>query len=266
MTDSIGGNRPRLLEYPICPGFRAFSTMRQGGAGTGTYASMNITHYCDDDPQTVAENRRRLCSVLGIPDQRLFLPRQTHGTRRILIDKDFLQSDTTEQNRRLDDADAIITDEPGVCIGVSTADCIPVLVCDPIRRVSAAIHAGWRGTAARIVALTLADLRDRLGCVPARMHAVIGPGISPEAFEVGDEVYEAFSAADFPMDIIATRRGAKWHIDLPVANFLQLEKAGLRLEHIRMSGICTFGNPDLFFSARRLGIRSGRIFNGILMQ
>jgi copper oxidase (laccase) domain-containing protein len=94
---------------------------------------------------------------------------------------------------------------------------------------------------------------------------VIGPCISLDAFEVGDEVYEAFSSADFPMHLIAKRHTEKWHIDLWEANRLQLLACGLRPENITLSGVCTYTSHDRFFSARRLGIKSGRIFNGIII-
>lgn len=265
MTDPASFPRPQWLEYPLAGGFRAFSTRRAGGVGTAAYATMNLTHYCGDDPAAVAENRRRLCAGLGIGADRLVLPRQTHGTDSLVVDRAFLALDATERDRRLDAVDAVLTDVPGVCIGVSTADCIPVLVADPVRRAAAAIHAGWRGMAAGIVPLALGRLTGELGCRPDDLRAVVGPGIGPEAFEVGDEVYDAFSRAGFDMEHIAFRRGAKWHIDLPAAAFLQLEAAGLPLDGIMMSGICTYSQPDEFFSARRLGLRSGRIFNGILM-
>ncbi|MCH5181188.1 MAG: peptidoglycan editing factor PgeF [Prevotellaceae bacterium] len=240
--------------------------MRQGGASVGAYASLNITHYCGDSAQAVAENRKRLCAALGLSDDRLILPRQTHGTAHVIIDEAFLALPRAEQSGRLEGVDAVVCRVPNVCIGVSTADCIPILLADPVSGTSAAVHAGWRGTVERIAARCIEMMQAEAGCKPENLHAVVGPGIGMEAFEVGDEVYERFAAAGFPMHVVAARRGAKWHIDLPAANFLQLEAAGLPLDHIRMSGICTFSHPDQFFSARRLGLHSGRIFNGILMQ
>ena len=97
------------------------------------------------------------------------------------------------------------------------------------------------------------------------LRAVIAPGISVAAFEVGDEVYDAFAAAGFPMDVVARRMG-RWHIDLNVANFLQLEAAGVPLDRIQVSSYCTYTECDRFFSARRLGIQSGRLYTGILLR
>ena len=103
------------------------------------------------------------------------------------------------------------------------------------------------------------------GTEAAMLRAVIAPGISVAAFEVGDEVYDAFAAAGFPMDVVARRMG-RWHIDLNVANFLQLEAAGVPLGRIQVSSYCTYTECDRFFSARRLGIQSGRLYTGILLR
>jgi YfiH family protein len=252
---------PQLLEYNLHPDVTAFSTMRGGGVGTGTYSSFNITHYCGDNPENVAANRALLCEKLSIDDTRLILPHQTHGTERLMIDAAFLALDKETQAERLKGVDAIYTREAGICIGVSTADCVPILIYDATTRTAAAIHAGWRGTLNRIAEKTASEISHDL----TRARAVIGPCISLDAFEVGDEVYEAFSSADFPMHLIAKRYTEKWHIDLWEANRLQLLACGLRPENIIISGVCTYTSHDRFFSARRLGIKSGRIFNGIII-
>lgn len=152
-----------------------------------------------------------------------------------------------------------------VCIGVSTADCIPILLYDPEHHAAAAVHAGWRGTVMRIAEKSIRQMTLDYGTRPELLEAVIGPGISQEAFEVGDEVYDAFREAGFPMSEIA-RKQEKWHIDLWAANYLQLENCGLRINHIQVSGICTYRHCEEYFSARRLGIASGRIFTGIILH
>lgn len=246
-----------LLEYPLGSGARAFSTTRCGMEGTGNYAGFNLTHYCGDAPEHVRRNRAALCTALGITDERLILPRQTHGdtVRRVATGREPLQG-----------VDALITNEKGFCIGVSTADCVPVLLYDEDNAACGAVHAGWRGTVARITAKAVEAMRQAFATSPSRLRAVIGPSISQAAFEVGDEVYDAFQEAAFPMDRMARRMNGKWHIDLWAANFQLLESAGLPLENIFVCGICTYEHSDRFFSARRLGINSGRIFNGILLR
>ena len=167
--------------------------------------------------------------------------------------------------------DAVITDEPGLCVCVKTADCIPVLLYDTRKRVVAAVHAGWRGTVARIVQKTVRQMQP---LNPEDIHAIIGPGISLEWFEVGEEVYEAFKAAGFPMERIGKRYPTKalpqrgsgegaWHIDLWEANRWLLEEMGIRDTYIK--GICTRACMD-FYSARRETINTGRNYNGIFIN
>ena len=257
-----------LLEYRTGTGTRAFSTMR--GGGPGNYMGFNITDYCGDDAGHVAECRAKLCERLGIDDSHLLLPRQTHSDKTLCIDNEFIAMPQKEQKALLQGIDAVITDLPRTCIGVSTADCIPVLFHDQRRHAIAAVHAGWRGTVARIAEKTVAAMVATYGCNPQDMVAVIGPGISLEAFEVGDEVYDTFNESGFPMEKIArlyptTNGGSKWHIDLWEANRLQLATCGIPLENIEVAAICTYKEHERFFSARRLGIESGRIFSGIML-
>lgn len=254
-----------LSYYDMAPDVVAFSTTRQGGCSTGNYASLNINPYCGDDEGHMAANREALCQLLGISGDRLVMPHQTHQTRVACIDEAFMALPQAERQTALEGIDALMTNLPGVCIGVSTADCIPLLLHDPLHRAICAIHAGWRGTVARIVQQAVRAMSATYGTRPADLTAQIGPGISLDSFEVGQEVYDAFAVAGFDMPTIS-RKYAKWHIDLPECNRLQLLASGLRAERIRLSGICTYKACDTYFSARRLGIRSGRIFTGILCR
>ena len=259
----------KILEYDIGTGARAFSTMR--GEGTGNYDGFNITPYCGDSPLHVATCRTSLCAQLGITDSQLILPYQTHSDKVAVIDSHFLQLSNEEQHKALQGIDAVVTELPHICIGVSTADCIPVLLHDRKRNVIAAIHAGWRGTVAGIVKKSIEVMRSCYNSHAHDIRAIIAPGISIDAFEVGDEVYEEFCKAGFTMEQIARRYpvtagGEKWHIDLWEANSLLLQQCGVARENIHIAGVCTYRNHSDFFSARRLGIKSGRIFNGILLK
>jgi YfiH family protein len=158
-----------------------------------------------------------------------------------------------------------MTNLRGVCIGVSTADCIPILLYDSEHHAACAVHAGWRGTVARIAEKAVAAMRNTFASQPEKMCAVIGPGISLQNFEVGDEVYDIFMKQGFSMEKIA-ERFQKWHIDLPLCNSLQLQSCGIAEERIQMSGICTYDSCHDYFSARRLGINSGRIFTGAVIR
>ncbi|MBR3856148.1 MAG: peptidoglycan editing factor PgeF [Bacteroidaceae bacterium] len=256
----------KLLEYNMGEGVKAFSTTRDGGVSSGAYAGFNITHYCGDNPEAVARNRATLCAWLALDDDRLLLPRQTHGDSVLCVDEAFLARVPEERAALLHGVDAVVTNVPRLCIGVSTADCVPVLLYDAVRGCVAAVHAGWRGTLARIVEKAVRTMQQRYSCSSDAIKAVVGPSISPDAFEVGEEVYAAFRDAGFPMDSIARKYGHKWHIDLWEANRLQLLACGLDNEAVRLSGVCTYSRCDEFFSARRLGINSGRIFSGIMVE
>lgn len=272
-------NTPVLHRYDMGPEVTAFSTTRMGGYGHGAYGGMNINRWCGDDPKTIIRNMAALGNVLW-PERhsvsiasghrehrkrRIVFPHQTHRTRVALVDEKLLATDAAERDKALDDTDALMTGVEDVCIGVSTADCIPVLLYDSEHRAACAVHAGWRGTVARIAEKAVRAMTNTFGTDPAQLKAVIGPGISCDAFEVGDEVYEAFADAGFRMEAIS-RRKDKWHIDLWECNRLQLTDAGVQPDSITVDGTCTYANHDKFFSARRLGTASGRIFTGIIVR
>ncbi len=248
---------PQLTYYNMGTGVTAFSTTRQGGCSTGNYAAFNINGYCGDDEVHIAANKVALCGLLGIDSNRLVMPHQVHDCVVRRIDG--------PQQGVIEGVDAVMTDVPQLCIGVSTADCIPVLLYDSTHRAISAVHAGWRGTVLRIVQKAVEAMCHAYGTAPADLQAVIGPGISLDSFEVGDEVYDQFLSAGFDMQPIS-RREAKWHIDLPMCNRLQLMEAGVPADHIQMTNICTYQQYDRYFSARRLGIQSGRIYTGILIK
>ena len=264
--------QPQLHFYDFDEGVKAFSSTRQGGCSEGNYSAFNINHYCGDSEEAIQKNRSSLCQFLGIPDDRLVMPHQVHQTEIVTIDDAFLKLSASERKAKLEGVDALMTKLAGVCIGVSTADCIPVLLYDRVQRVSCAVHAGWRGTVKRIVEKAVAAMISVYGSCPSDIVAQIGPGIHLESFEVGDEVYEAFAQEGFEMASISKRFPVanhsdheKWHIDLPLCNRQQLLASGIPSSQIAVSEICTYQHSETYFSARRLSINSGRIFTGILI-
>lgn len=248
----------RMLVYGILKPYTnisCFSTTRHGGCGEGAYATFNCTHYCGDCPENVKANLEILSASLPKRPRVFVIPRQTHTTNvRVITDV------PTEEE--LQNVDAVVTHLKDFCLCVSTADCVPILIYDTKKQVIAAVHAGWRGTVGRIVEKTLEVMKSHYGIEGKNVVACIGPSISLEAFEVGDEVYSAFAEANFDMDRIA-KKYEKWHLDLWEANRMQLLAHGVLPENIEVSGICTYQNHEEFFSARRLGIKSGRILSGI---
>lgn len=261
---------PELLGFELLrqtlPGCFHFVTTRQGGVSQGAYATLNCTHYCGDNPEHVRLNRERLLQAFPQPPKALAIPHQTHGTTVRALDDTFFRLDEGQQSALLEGVDALATRTPGLCLAISTADCVPILIADVQTNAVAAIHAGWRGTVAGIARQTIATLQQTFGSRPADLVAGIGPSISPQAFEVGDEVYQAFADAGFPMERIAFRhpQSGKWHVDLWEANRLQLLQQGLSPSHIEVASLCTYSQPERFFSARRLGPQSGRLLSGIM--
>ena len=198
-------------------------------------------------------------------------PHQVHGS----VIREVTDPFTTREE--LEGVDALVTDVPGVAISVRTADCIPVLLYDPVHKAVAAVHDGWRGTVQRLSQKVIGFMHVRYGTNASDLLAVIGPGIGPDSFQVGQEVADAFESAGFPMLQILKDCGPKaptadnpmaggLHIDLWKANRWLLEETGVQPANIQVAGICTYKNNDRFFSARREGIKCGRIINCIKMK
>ena len=189
---------------------------------------------------------------------------QVHGDRIAVVDR----PDMTRED--LEGYDAFICALPGVAVGVRTADCVPVLIYDPVRRVVAAVHAGWKGTVLKIVEKAIAQMESGFGCRPGDLRAVIGPAIGPDSFQVGPEVVEKFRDAGFPMYAIWSDRGpgdgrpmsGGHHIDLFRANYWILEQCGVPPAGIQTYAIDTYTDHS-FFSARREGTACGRNINAI---
>ena len=189
---------------------------------------------------------------------------QVHNCKVAVIDRPGL---TRED---LEGYDAFVTNLTGVAIGVRTADCVPILLYDPVKRAVAAVHAGWKGTVLRILQNAMELMAFKFGSSAADINAVIGPAIGPDSFQVGIEVAEKFKLAGFPMDYVWSFRGAGdgtpmsggHHIDLFKANRWLLEQSGVLSDNIQVFDIDTFTVPE-FFSARREGTQCGRNINAI---
>ena len=257
--------QPQLHHYHLGPQVVAFSTTRTGGCSVGNYSQFNINRYCGDTDSAIRQNLEALCSQLAISTDSLLMPHQVHLDQSVIVDRALLSLPAEQRLQALDGFDAIMTNLPGVCIGVSTADCIPILLYDQANHAVCAVHAGWRGTVARIVQKSIAQMTAVFHTRPEQLVAQIGPGIHVESFEVGDEVYQAFQQAGFDMSAIS-RMERKWHIDLPECNRLQLVASGVPAASVSVLPVCTYQQHSRFFSARRLGINSGRIFTGIMLK
>ena len=241
-----------------------FSTTRVGGCSTNNYSSLNLGFNSGDFHENVIGNRIRLCAALHISPDQLVFPKQTHTASVKTITNGFFDSIMEAQKHFLNETDAVITNLRGICVAVKTADCVPVLLYDPKRKVVAAVHAGWRGTVQNIVFVTIHKMIQEFGTDPADLIAGIGPSISPELYEVGEEVWKQFD----PEFYLASNpeKADKKLLNLWSANYQQLIKAGVPEEQIEVARTCTFSDPDRFFSARRDGIKTGRMAMGIMIR
>ena len=228
-------------DWPAPAEVRACATTRQGGVSLGPYAGLNLARHVGDAAPAVAHNRALLAAQLGKMPMWL---QQVHGVT--VADADSMLPETP--------ADAVVARRRGVVCAVMTADCLPVLFCDRAATVVGAAHAGWRGLAGGVLENTVRAMQ-----VPAgEIMAWLGPAISPAAFEVGDEVRDAFLAHD-PWAGDAFTPGAglgKWQADLYTLARRRLALIGLK--QVYGGGRCTFAESACFFSARRDGIQSGR--------
>lgn len=225
-----------IPDWPAPPGVRALITTRAGGVSSGPYGTLNLGTSVGDEPDAVAENRARLRAVL--PGDPVWL-KQVHGA-------DVIDADA---HPVLPHADASIASGAGTVCVIQVADCIPVLFTDVRGTVVAAAHAGWRGLAGGVLQNTIRAMQVR-GVSTDEILAYIGPGIGPSAFEVGGDVYEAFTAHDTGASgAFAAQPHGKWLADLHALVRRALVGAGVARVH--GEPLCTVSCPERFFSYRR---------------
>lgn len=234
-------------DWPAPPNVRALVTTRKGGVSTGPYASLNLGDHVDDAPAAVAQNRALLRRHL--PAEPLWL-KQVHGRGVAAADS----------ATGIPGADAAVARQPRKICAVLTADCLPVLFCDDKGAVVAAAHAGWRGLAGGVLEAAI----DAMGVPPQRLLAWLGPAIGPQAFEVGGEVRDIFTAFDPAAALAFQPRGnGKWLADIFLLARQRLQKAGLT--QIHGGGLCTVSDPEHFFSYRRDGV-TGRMASLVWLE
>ncbi len=238
-----------VLRSPVIPDelFVHGFPERTGGVSTGVRASLNLGRRWGDDPDAVAENRRRLAAHAGYDPDALVATRHFHGTSVWRVGEPLAEDAQF---------DGLVCDRPGPVLGAFAADCIPILFADPVTGVCGAAHAGWRGTVAGVALRVVARMADA-GAEARHVRVALGPSIGPCCFEVGSEVVAEFVAAlpDLPGLVVDGPR--KQHVDLRRATRAQLEGAGLAPEHIDDRPPCTRCEPERFFSYRRDGAQGG---------
>lgn len=198
-------------------------------------------------------------SSVGATSDRLMRVKQVHGNVVRVLRKGQLPGDTSEQRP---DGDAIVSNQPGLALAVMVADCVPIVLVDPVRGAAAAIHAGWRGTCGRIVPTAISRMGEEFGTRPGDLIAAIGPSAGPEDYEVGESLMTAFvDAGHSPAQVARwfTHRRGTLHLDLWTATADQLNDAGVEAGQIFVSRLSTISHPDIFDSYRVAGERAGRM-------
>ena len=236
----------------------AFST-RGGGVSPMPEAALNLAGFNEDDAENIYENRRRFLKLFA-GEWLLTGCWQVHGMDVRVVHN---EAEANQKPDVLGDdqyCDALISQTPNVLLAVKTADCVPVLIGDPVSRAFGAVHAGWRGTSSSIVKRAIEQLANEYGAKPADLRVAIGPAANACCYEVGSDVIGVFSERFTNADALftATREGHA-RIDLHAANREQLISAGVSADRIHLAPFCTMDRNDLFFSYRQEKKLHGRV-------
>lgn len=243
--------KPKLGGKTAVAGF----TTRHEGVSRPPYNSLNLGSNTLDSPHSVEGNRSLLARSFGATLDRFLTVTQVHGTDLLVIDT---PNDEFGHFLKLE-CDGIVTNQPGLMIAVSVADCVPILLHDPVKGVIAALHAGWQGTAGNIAGKGVEAMVTLFGSNRTDIAAAIGPCISACCYEVDAPVRDAFKKAGAPWDLYTREHGeGKWMLDLARANRQLLLDAGVAQEQVQTSDLCVSCNQEIFFSYRRDGGDTGR--------
>lgn len=237
-----------------------FST-RLGGVSRGCFSSLNLSFDRGDDREAVAENFRRMGDALGVRCEDMVQSQQTHTTNiRIVTDADRGKGITRE--RDYTDVDGLVTNVPGICLVTTYADCVPLYFLDPVKRVIALSHSGWRGTVGKIGKKTVAVMQEHFGSDPADILAAVGPSVCMDCYEVSADVTDQFREAFDRVlwdDLFYGKPDGKYQLDLWKANELIFLEAGIRKDHIAVTNVCTHCNSEILYSHRAMGDKRGNL-------
>ena len=240
--------------------YKIFSGFENVVAFTSTKQSFEIRNprFTGDSAVIFEKNRVLLAEKLMIKPEQLVFPRQTHTNAVADISK--------IPASEIRDTDALVTNKTGICLCVQTADCVPILLFDPINGVIAAVHAGWRGTVKKIPEIAVQKMVQNYHSNPKNIIAAIGPSISPEIYEVGNEVVEAVKKSIPNADFLLNKNSSgNFHLNLWEANQQILIENGLAKKNIEILGECSFTQTSKYFSARKEGMDTGRMVSGIML-
>jgi YfiH family protein len=228
-------------------------TSRAGGVSAAPYESLNLAYHVGDDPANVAANRRRLCDALGLRLEKLTCAQQVHGVDVAVVADEEIGRGSGSYDASIPATDAMTSASTGVALAMFFADCVPVVVVDPIRRAIGVAHAGWKGVLGGIPAALVARMADAFGSVPRDLLAYVGPAIGRCHYRV-DSTRIALFAREFP-DFV---RPTDTHLDLPDLVEKSLDATGVPRQNVAAADTCTAENTDVFYSYRSEGGETGR--------
>lgn len=245
-----------------------FVVGRLGGLSAPPFESLNLGLHVGDEPDCVVANRRRLAAAVKLPLARFVYAEQVHGRRVTAVLAEMAGRGATTLADAVPGTDALITDETELCLMVLVADCVPVLLLDPVRRAVGVAHAGWRGTVEDVAGATVRAMASHYGCRPSDLRVGLGPAAGPEGYEVDEPVLDAVSAAfgRRAAGLLRPTRPGHACLDLWAANRLQLEAAGVPPHHIEVAPVSTLVTTQRFFSARVAAGPTGRFGAGIALR
>lgn len=256
--------------FPPGPPFEkivAAFTTRHPGTSDNFSRDLNAGLHTGDDPIHVLENRKLIFDTLGVEFDSFTAAQQVHGDNVFRVTGEERGRGAHRYGDAIPVTDALITNLPGIPIGVFTADCVPIFLFDPVRMAVGIAHAGWRSTVLGIAGTAVKRMSEEFGSNPADMRAAFGPSIGPCCYEVGRDVFDAFAKGfDDTASLFRQTGDDKWHLDLWRANGLQLEESGLDSKKIIKKTICSACNSHEYFSARKLGLRTGRTLSVIAVK
>lgn len=232
---------------------------RLGGLSQQPFSSLNLGLHTGDDANKVNENRARFCQAIGVNYPNAVTAQQNHGDNIAVVSKKDSGRGARSYDNSIANTDALITNTPDLPLLLFFADCVPVLIADPVHNAVGISHAGWKGTVAKIAQKTLLKMQENYNTNPADCLVGIGPSIGPCCYEVDAPVIDKLKEEFSEWDMLVTPRQERWHLDLWAANRLQLQEIGVKAENIVTSNICTSCNNELFFSHRAEHGRTGRI-------
>lgn len=246
----------KFLEY----GIKAYFTSRIGGVSNRSYSTLNMALHTNDSREKVLTNRQLLADSIGVNPEDFVAGEQVHGSNAYIVKKKDIGKGAVNYGESISGTDALITTEQGIPLISFYADCVPLFFADPVQRVVALAHAGWKGTVKQIARNTIMMMKASFNVQVKDILAAVGPSISKDFYEVDDYIINLFRASYHKLnDFVVDKGRGTYLLDLKLANIIEIQKLGIPTEHILSSDFCTFRDNKYFYSYRKEQGETGRM-------